>query len=323
MSTLRRDIGRATLWPAPENFKGGGGRFHLGVWSSSPAYASIRPWIRRSKAGGAGLQRHAATSLGTQSGVATTCWVALPNLMWSDGTQKREGSPAAEVPFAPHASTPAELKEVLEVEQTGAPFLLYRDEDGRQRLVLLNDRGDRVVVGRRCSNDIALEWDALVSRVHCVFERVGGSWTVDDEGLSRNGTFLDGRRLTARARLRDHSAVRCGRTVIVFRSPERGSTAMTAADDEAPAIGPLSPAQHRVLEALCRPCRPSLGFIAPATNRDIAGELFLSVDAVKTQLRALFRKFELDALPQNQKRMRLAESAFRWGIVTERQDRRE
>ena len=44
---------------------------------------------------------------------------------------------------------------------------------------------------------------------------------------------------------------------------------------------------------------------APATNEAIAGEVFLSVDAVKWHLRLLFRKFEIEDLPQNQKRARL------------------
>jgi hypothetical protein len=35
-------------------------------------------------------------------------------------------------------------------------------------------------------------------------------------------------------------------------------------------------------------------------------------------LRALFTKFELSDLPQNEKRARLAESVLRLGVITER-----
>ena len=53
----------------------------------------------------------------------------------------------------------------------------------------------------------------------------------------------------------------------------------------------LSEAQRRVLVALCRPFKESSGYATPATNQQIAAELFLTVDAVKTHLRALFAKF--------------------------------
>ena len=65
----------------------------------------------------------------------------------------------------------------------------------------------------------------------------------------------------------------------------------------------LSEAQRRVLVALCRPFKDATGYVTPATNQQIADELFLSVDAVKTHLRALFAKFGIEDLPQNQKRI--------------------
>ncbi|MGH8573335.1 MAG: FHA domain-containing protein, partial [Gammaproteobacteria bacterium] len=75
-----------------------------------------------------------------------------------------------------------------------------------------------------------------------------------------------------------------------------------------------SDTQRRVLVALCRPLGVS-AFEVPAPNRDIADELHLSVDAVKAHLRALFERFELEHLPQNQKRARLAATALLHGIV--------
>ena len=53
----------------------------------------------------------------------------------------------------------------------------------------------------------------------------------------------------------------------------------------------------------------------PATNREIAETLFLSVDAVKAHLRVLFERFGLQELPQNQKRASLAATALLNGIV--------
>jgi len=59
-------------------------------------------------------------------------------------------------------------------------------------------------------------------------------------------------------------------------------------------------------------------YATPATNRDIAEEVFLSVDAVKTHLRTLFGKFGVEDLPQNQKRVKLVEFALQSGTVTPR-----
>jgi len=59
--------------------------------------------------------------------------------------------------------------------------------------------------------------------------------------------------------------------------------------------------------------------VTPATNQQIADELFVSVDAIKTHLRALFAKFGIEDLPQNQKRVRLVELALKTGVLTVRE----
>jgi DNA-binding NarL/FixJ family response regulator len=69
---------------------------------------------------------------------------------------------------------------------------------------------------------------------------------------------------------------------------------------------------------LCRPYKNPSQFTTPATNQQVAGELFLSVEAVKTHLRAVCAKFGVDDLPQNQKRAKLVERAFQSGVVSER-----
>ena len=76
----------------------------------------------------------------------------------------------------------------------------------------------------------------------------------------------------------------------------------------------VSDAQRRVLVALCRPLTGE-GLSAPATNEQIAEELFLSLSAVKGHLRVLFSRFGLDEAPQNQKRLLLAERALATSIV--------
>lgn len=78
----------------------------------------------------------------------------------------------------------------------------------------------------------------------------------------------------------------------------------------------LTDTQRKILEALCRPCTGSSHFAPPATNQEIADELFLSVDAIKAHLRVLYKKFGVEPLAHNQKRARLVELALEGGVIT-------
>lgn len=65
--------------------------------------------------------------------------------------------------------------------------------------------------------------------------------------------------------------------------------------------------QRAILDALKRPVLEGGPYATPATNKQIADEVHLSVDAVKGHLRALYARLGLEDLPQNAKRARLAE----------------
>jgi pSer/pThr/pTyr-binding forkhead associated (FHA) protein len=212
----------------------------------------------------------------------------------------------------------SELKAQIEAEREGLPFLVYRDGEEQQRIFPLSGEVDRVTVGRGSSTDICIDWDTEVSRLHAEFERIGDDWTVADDGLSRNGTHINGERVVGRRRLHDSDVVRFGRTVATYRQPLAANSTETAVASEVLDRASLSDAQRRVLIALCRPFKEARGYVTPATNQQIADELFLSVDAVKTHLRALFSKFGIEDLPQNQKRIRLVEMALKSGVVTPR-----
>ncbi|HEX5780316.1 MAG TPA: FHA domain-containing protein [Solirubrobacteraceae bacterium] len=194
---------------------------------------------------------------------------------------------------------------------------MYRDGHGEQVLVDLVELGDRLTIGRRTSNDIVLEWDAEVSRIHAALERVGFDWLIADDGLSRNGTWVNGNRLTGHQLLRDGDVLTVGTTALAFVAPTSEPSQPTATA-RGPHVGSqLTPAQRRVIVALCRPYASS-PYGAPASNREIADELVVSVDAVKRNLRALFAIFGVDDLPQNRKRAALAEAALRTGAVARR-----
>ena len=81
-----------------------------------------------------------------------------------------------------------------------------------------------VTIGRRTDNHLALEWDGEVSRVHAELERVAGEWAVVDDGLSRNGTFVNGERVTGRRRLRDGDRVVFGETPVLYGCRRRACT---------------------------------------------------------------------------------------------------
>jgi len=213
----------------------------------------------------------------------------------------------------------ARAEMVGEAPEHGDAYLARRNAWGEQQRWPLPAESDTVTIGRASSADVCLSGDSQVSRVHAVLEQVGGLWTIVDDGLSRNGTFLNGRRLAHRARLRDRDKIRIGETVLTFCAPQQTASLQTVAGGMLPAVTRLTEAQRSILVALCRPYEDSRPYASPASNQQIAHELFLSVDAVKTHLRVLFRKFGVENLPQNQKRARLAEIALELGLVVDRE----
>ena len=212
--------------------------------------------------------------------------------------------------------TPAELKDVIAAERTGHPFLVWRTDEGEQRLLLLDQQRWRVTIGRDPAADVPLAWDAEVSRTHALLEQVGRGWTVVDDGLSRNGSFVNGTRVIGRRPLRDKDRLVFGATPVTYRETSGGIT-QTASAIDTPAAIPLTPMQRKVLIALCRPVHDSAS-ATPATNRQIAEEVYLTIDAVKAHLRVLFERSGLSQLPQNEKRARLVAAVLDSGVLAPR-----
>jgi class 3 adenylate cyclase len=105
-------------------------------------------------------------------------------------------------------------------ERLAAPFLRYRDASGTERVFELQP-GHQATIGRGQYADLQVWWDGSVSLVHAEVTQLGERWLISDDGVSRNGTFVNGERLRMRRRLRDGDAIRVGSTTLTFNQPIR------------------------------------------------------------------------------------------------------
>lgn len=224
-----------------------------------------------------------------------------------------------DVEGGPRPVTAVELKAQIEAEREGRPFLAYRDAEGQRQMWIVKADAGELWIGRSPSADIQLTWDEEVSALHAQLEVVRDECTLVDEGLSRNGSYVNGERASGRRRLRDGDMLRFGRTTALFRAPAGVEATSTVVASDALAAADVSPAQRRVLVALCRPFKEGAAFATPPTNQQLGDELHLSVDAVKTHMRALFEKFGVQELPQNRKRLAVVERALQTGLVSQRE----
>ncbi|SEH65201.1 FHA domain-containing protein [Mycolicibacterium rutilum] len=177
--------------------------------------------------------------------------------------------------------------------------------------------GQRVTLGKASSNAVSLDHDETVSRLHAVFENLGFAWSIRDLG-SRNGTYLNGEKITAERVLRSGDEVRVGKSRIVFwevRDSGDGrldEETVTAQPIEAPPR--ITRRELDVLVVLCRPLVSDDPFPEPASVRRMAGELYVTEAAVKQHLQNLYDKFAIPA--EGDRRVRLANEALRRGAVT-------
>jgi DNA-binding SARP family transcriptional activator len=141
------------------------------------------------------------------------------------------------------------------VQRGGRPFLLLHDGAGSQHVLPLDAARSPLTIGRRSSNDVCLSWDPEVSRLHAQLEHDADGWSLLDEGLSRNGSFVDGEPVHGRHRLQDAQVIRLGGTVLLYRSAG-GSSLRTAPGSAVTSIArvrsasQLPPGERAALEAL-------------------------------------------------------------------------
>jgi len=167
----------------------------------------------------------------------------------------------------------------------------------------------RCTVGSSPESDVVID-DSSVSRAHAVLEQFASAWFIEDLG-SRNGTYLNGQRVTGRRLVRSGDEIRLGLVRVAVRSDDAGGGTRTSAADEPPV---LTRRERDVLVALCQPLLAGDAFTEPASIREVAALLVVSDAAVKQHLANLFAKFGI--LDGEHRRVRLANAALSTGAVT-------
>ncbi|MBA2637095.1 MAG: FHA domain-containing protein [Solirubrobacterales bacterium] len=195
-------------------------------------------------------------------------------------------------------------------------ILRYVDPTGAERDFALPPGRGTVTVGRRREADLSLPWDPAVSRLHVELIERAGEWIIADEGVSQNGTFVNGIRLEGRRRLHDGDLITVGETNLTFCAPATTDSGITLASPDALApVVTFSEQQRRVLTALCAPLLGDGDGLSPATDGEVATTLELPPRVVVTELDQLARMFGYDDLPQAEARAETALVALRSGIV--------
>jgi hypothetical protein len=173
-----------------------------------------------------------------------------------------------------------------------------------------------VTIGRRDEADISLPWDPECSRLHAELELRAGEWTISDDGLSQNGTWVNELRLIGRRRLSDGDDVRVGRTHVIFANPGGIGIGPTLVPGELSATPRFSEQQQRILRGLCLPLLGDGEGLAPASDDEISRTVGIPVHAVTTELDHLTRALGLNDVPRAQRRRELALLALRSGLAT-------
>jgi hypothetical protein len=185
---------------------------------------------------------------------------------------------------------------------------------GRELVTL---SGQRVTVGKASTNLVSLKHDSTVSRLHAVLENLGFVWSVRDVG-SRNGTYVNGEKISTERVLRSGDELRIGKSRLVFWEVKEGdeTTAGEATISAAPSQLPprLTRRELDVLVVLCRPLVSDDPFPEAVSVRQMAQELFVTEAAIKQHLQNLYDKFAIPT--EGERRVRLANEAIRRGAVT-------
>lgn len=97
-----------------------------------------------------------------------------------------------------------------EINTSGAAFLLDLESQRKIPVVIPVCR-----VGRDIANDIVLADDTSISRFHSILKRDGDTYTVED-AESRNGTYVNGTKVTTPVKVVDGDTLKLGNITFWF-----------------------------------------------------------------------------------------------------------
>lgn len=185
------------------------------------------------------------------------------------------------------------------------PFI--RVEDTGEVIPL---RDDVTTIGRGRYVHVRLD-DASVSKLHAQIVCRSPYYYVEDLGLSRNGTRVNGRPVGRRL-LEDGDVVTFGTARCKVEGIAREELAAEA-ELRRSAAPELTRRELDVLVSLCRPALSDDAFVTPASPREIARDMVVSEAAVKQHLVRLYQKFRIPAGAN--RRTRLANEVIALGLV--------
>ena len=206
--------------------------------------------------------------------------------------------------------------------QATDPYLFYRDEAGRQQMIVLASASR--ATDDRARRRLRSASRSGTTRCHGCTPNSNASatdWVLVDDGLSRNGTYVNGERLTGTAPVagRRRDPHRRDDHFLPRQSHCRRHLTPKSRRMSSPFIRCRRPNDRSSRHCAARtfPARPTrlLRRISRLRTRSISASTASRIICAR-----LFGKFGVEDLPQNQKRARLVELAFRSGLVSERNE---
>jgi sigma-B regulation protein RsbU (phosphoserine phosphatase) len=160
------------------------------------------------------------------------------------------------------------------------PHVVVRSPSGNAQNVPLI--AERVVFGRSTEAQVSFPEDFSLSRRHLQLEPEGEGWAIEDLG-SKNGTWVNGQRLSGRRRLASGDRIEAGRLVLTFDPPSSAPEEIVFFAD-----APVPPQRTVVarLEGVLGGVASLSGAPTATGSKRVEGEIPLASTAVRALVQA-------------------------------------